>query len=95
MPIRRETEADWTRVFPLKVYFKKWYDDIFKHSADHSGSFRLLPLGDRMLSVCICYKDFGLTFFPAFLPPQQVVFCQDAPVATRLGCLEEVLRFQE
>lgn len=35
------------------------------------------------------------TFLLAFLPPQQVVFCQDAPVATRLGRLEEVLRFQE
>ncbi|KAF3852478.1 hypothetical protein F7725_005833 [Dissostichus mawsoni] len=27
--------------------------------------------------------------------PPQVVFCQDAPVATRLGRLEEILRFQE
>lgn len=36
-----------------------------------------------------------LTLFPAFLSPQQVVLCQDAPVATRLRCLQEVLRFQE
>ena len=53
------------------------------------------PPGACMSSVCSCCKDWRLTFLPAFLPPQQVVFCQDAPVATRLGRLEEILRFQE
>lgn len=37
----------------------------------------------------------GLTSIAALLPPQQVVFGQNAPVATRLRSLEQVPRLQE
>jgi len=36
-----------------------------------------------------------LTFFTAFLSPEQVIFSQDPPVATGLGSTEQVPRLQE
>lgn len=47
-----------------------------------------------LLSQIRC-MDARLTLFPALFPPQQVVFCQDAPVATRLCSLKQVLGLQE
>lgn len=45
--------------------------------------------------VVVRVRNLGFTFLVALLPPQQVVFSQDSPVAAGLSSLQEVSRSQE